>query len=91
MITHTGEKVHKCAECGESFGQAGHLKQHMLVHSGEKPHKCTQCDYTSSRASTLKDHMKTHSLEKPTKALSANPIITERATRGRGPNAGILY
>ena len=65
MTTHTGEKVHKCAECGDLFGRARYLKSHMLTHSGEKPHKCPQCDYASSRAGHLRDHIKTHSLEKP--------------------------
>ena len=32
MITHTGQKLHKCARCGDSFGLAGNLKQHMLIH-----------------------------------------------------------
>ena len=31
MITHTGEKEHKCAECRHLFGQAAHLKMHMLT------------------------------------------------------------
>ena len=67
MVTHTGEKVHKCEECVDSFGQAGDLKRHKLIHSGEKPHKCTQCDYASSRAGHLRGHIKTHSLEKSKK------------------------
>ena len=62
MITHTGEKVHKCAQCGNSFGEIGDLKRHMLIHSGEKPHKYTQCDYVSALAGTLKDHIKKISL-----------------------------
>ena len=31
MVTHTGEKVHKCEECADSFGQAGDLKRHNTV------------------------------------------------------------
>ena len=59
LITHTGQKAHKCAECGNSFGTAGNLKLHMLTHSGEKPHKCTQCDYAASQVRHLRDHIKT--------------------------------
>ena len=67
MVTHTGEKVHKCEECVDSFGQAGDLKRHKLIHSGEKPHKCTQCDYATAQTGYLRDHIKTHSTEKPNK------------------------
>ena len=77
MITHTGEKVHKCAECGDSFGQAGTLKRHMLIHSGEKPHKCTQCDYASSQAGNLERHIKTHFLQKPNQSQNQNFLITQ--------------
>ena len=28
--------MHKCSECQKSFGQAGHLKIHMLTHSKER-------------------------------------------------------
>ena len=45
MITDTGENLHKCAQGGDSFGQAWISKRHLLTHSREKPHKCTQCEY----------------------------------------------
>ena len=55
------------AQCGNSFGEAGTLKKHMLIHSREKSHKCTQCDYAASESGNLRRHIKTHSLEKPNK------------------------
>ena len=67
MVTHTGEKVHKCEDCVDSFGQAVDLKRHKLIHSGEKPHKCTKCDYATAQTGYLRDHIKTHSTEKPNK------------------------
>ena len=45
-VTHdflNGEKVHKCTERGDSFGQGVYLKGHTLTHSEEKEHKCTEC------------------------------------------------
>ena len=35
--------MHKCSECQKSFGQAGHLKIHMLTHSKERTYACVQC------------------------------------------------
>ena len=53
MITHTGEKVHKCKKCGDSFGQAGSLKRHKLIHSGDNAimqlHKQVILEITSKR------------------------------------------
>ena len=72
MITHTGEKVHKCAECGGSFGRAGNLKSHILTQKKETPHKCTQCDYACPEAGNLRRHMKKHSLQKPNECKSAS-------------------
>ena len=56
MVTHTGKKVQKYAECGDSFPRPFILKAHMLTHSGKKPHNCTQSDFASSRAGNLRDH-----------------------------------
>ena len=31
LITHTGEKLHKCAQCSKSFGHAASLKTHLIT------------------------------------------------------------
>ena len=59
LITHTGEKIHKCAECGDVFGTAGQLKNHRCTHIEEKPHRCTKWYYASSRV-----HITTYTLQK---------------------------
>ena len=61
IVTHTGKKVQKCAECGDSFPRPFILKTHLLTHSGKNPQNCTQSNFASSRAGNLGDHKKTHS------------------------------
>lgn len=39
-LKHTGEKAHRCDECGNTFGFHGSLMRHILaVHKNEKRHK----------------------------------------------------
>ena len=65
-MIHTGEKLHKCAACNKSFGEAGTLRKHMLTHTGEKPHSCAQCKKSFSQAGNLRAHILTHNAEKST-------------------------
>ena len=44
-------------ECGQSFGAAGTLKNHLLTHSGEKNVKCLNCDQSFKLEGNLKRHM----------------------------------
>ena len=44
LLTHTGEKQHKCMQCHYSTNRAFHLKSHVMKHAGEKSHHCNQCN-----------------------------------------------
>ena len=43
VLTHFGDKPHKCADFGKAFAQGNHLKRHKLTHSGERRHNCDKC------------------------------------------------
>ena len=36
MMTHTGEKPHRCAKCEKTFAQNAHLIAHIWIHSQKK-------------------------------------------------------
>ncbi|XP_062041208.1 zinc finger protein 717-like [Lepus europaeus] len=64
---HTGEKPHKCNDCGKAFGRKSHLIIHQRIHTGEKPHKCNDCGKAFGRKSHLIIHQRIHTGEKPHK------------------------
>ena len=50
MLTHSKERPYVCVQCNKSFGQAAHLKTHMLTHSGVKAHTYSECKKAFSGA-----------------------------------------
>ena len=79
MITHTGEKEHKCVECGHLFGRVGHLKHHLLTHSGKKLHTCLECKKSFGEAGTLRMHMITHTEERVHKCAECGDSFVQAA------------
>ena len=77
MIILNGEEVHKCTECGDSFGQGVHLKGQTLTHSGEKEHKCTECGNLYGQPGNLKRHMFTHGGKKQYKCTQFDYVSSQ--------------
>ena len=64
MKIHTGERKHKCPNCGMAFLSLANMNRHILKHLDEKPHNCTECNESFPRTHLLKRHLKVHYEEK---------------------------
>lgn len=57
MLTHTGERPHKCPQCNQRFMSNINLRKHLRVHTGEKPYTCTLCEKGFAQKGGLKRHL----------------------------------
>ncbi|XP_065195068.1 zinc finger protein 664-like [Sycon ciliatum] len=63
--SQSGQELHKCKHCDQSFSTQSRLTTHERTHRDEKSVKCEVCDKTVNRRFDLVRHGRVHSGEKP--------------------------
>ncbi|XP_067319394.1 zinc finger and SCAN domain-containing protein 31-like [Anolis sagrei] len=61
----SGEKEHRCLDCGKTFNLASRLKLHRKIHSEEKPFECLECGKHFRHKGNLNTHQRIHLRDKP--------------------------
>ena len=59
-LTVTGEKPHKCKECGARLATRGTLLLHLRTHTHEKPFVCSYCSKAFTSKWNLQTHLRQH-------------------------------
>ncbi|XP_060754371.1 histone-lysine N-methyltransferase PRDM9-like isoform X2 [Neoarius graeffei] len=80
-ISHNDRQkgIHRCSDCGKSFGHQNALKTHQCSHKGGKPNYCSQCGKSFTEQSALQRHQHINTGEKPYHCSQCGKSFTHRS------------
>ncbi|XP_045713242.1 zinc finger protein 445 isoform X2 [Phyllostomus hastatus] len=64
---HVAGALHRCSDCGRTFGHRSHLAHHQRLHTQERPFKCRVCGKAFRWSSNRARHERIHTGLKPYK------------------------
>ena len=83
ILTHTGDKRHKCSHCGRAFTLLQNAKRHeRQVHErrgAQREYRCGTCGETFNNMAPFRAHQKTaHSIQSTSRKRPTNKDATGR-------------
>nr|XP_012596843.1 zinc finger protein 671 [Microcebus murinus] len=76
----TGQRYHKCANCGKAFTRKDTLVRHQRIHTGERPYECSECGKFFSQSYDLFKHQTVHTGERPYECSECGKLFSSKSS-----------